>query len=90
MTTCDEGGPSVVFARVPGVSWPDDESDCRWCSILLGPGSAAGPAPAERALGRHPRYRATGLRTWLERARTVMLPLAAVTVVVALALAALS
>ncbi|MFB9506496.1 hypothetical protein ACFFS2_14725 [Streptomyces aurantiacus] len=89
MTTCDEEGPSVVFAQVPGASWPGDEGDCRWCSILLGPGSAAGPAAAERAPERRTEHRAEGSRTWLERTRLVILPVAAITVLAALVLVAL-
>ncbi|MFJ2259365.1 hypothetical protein ACIOKD_13670 [Streptomyces sp. NPDC087844] len=89
MTTCDGDGPSAFFAQVPGASWLDDESDCRWCSILLGPGQAAGPGRAERVPVRRP-GRGTGrVRAWLERARTVMLPVAAITVLAALTLVAL-
>ncbi|MFH8462883.1 hypothetical protein [Streptomyces sp. NPDC017991] len=90
MTTCDGDGPSAFFAQVPGVSWSDDESDCRWCSILLGPGSVAGPTRAARApVGRRPGHRAGRGRAWLERMRTVMLPVAAITVLAALTLVAM-
>ncbi|PSM45079.1 hypothetical protein C6Y14_03050 [Streptomyces dioscori] len=90
MTTWDGDGPSAFFAPVPGASWPDDESDCRWCSILLGPGSAVGPVRARRApVGRRPGARTGRVRAWLERTRTVMLPVAALTVLAALTLVAL-
>ncbi|WP_328492024.1 hypothetical protein OHS59_04190 [Streptomyces sp. NBC_00414] len=110
MTTCDEDGRSTVFAaRVPGGSRLDDESDCRWCRILLGPGfpgsgSVAGTVRAEpesvwrtghctrrvRAwlgtVGLRVWLDTLGVRAWLERTRTVMLPVAAITVLAALTL----
>ncbi|GHA09820.1 hypothetical protein GCM10010372_06890 [Streptomyces tauricus] len=90
MTTWDGDGPSVFFARVPGASWPDDESDCRWCSILLGPGFATGPArTAREPVRRRPGHRTGRVRAWLERTRTVMLPVAAITVLAALTLVAM-
>ncbi|MFE9680376.1 hypothetical protein [Streptomyces sp. NPDC006285] len=88
MTTCDEGGPSVVFALVPGASWLDDESDCRWCSILLGPGSVAAPAPADRVRGRRAEQHARTVRAWMERTRRAILLVSALTVLAALALVA--
>ncbi|MBQ0851345.1 hypothetical protein ACFU9Y_17080 [Streptomyces sp. NPDC057621] len=90
MTTWDGDGPSAFFAQVPGTSWPDDESDCRWCSILLGPGSVAGPGRAECApVRRRPGARTGRVGAWLERTRPVMLPVAAITVLAALTLVAL-
>lgn len=89
MTTCDEDRPSVVFAQVPGASWPDDEGDCRWCSILLGPGFAAGPARARREAPRRTGHWTKGLRAWIERMRMVILPAAVLTILAALTLVAI-
>ncbi|MFE1797942.1 hypothetical protein ACFW9L_17510 [Streptomyces sp. NPDC059517] len=92
MTMCDEGGPPVFFARAPAGSWPDEGGDCRWCSILLGPtpvsrSAVPGSAPGEHGRARSAEWRTDGLRTWPERVRPVMLPLAALTVLAVLALA---
>ncbi|WP_413760396.1 hypothetical protein [Streptomyces sp. MMBL 11-3] len=101
MTKRDEGGSPAVFARAPDASWPDDGSDCRWCRILLGPVSAVGSSTAqgvrrwrserraERRAGWNVGGRTDSTRTWLERVRPVILPLAALTVLAALALAVL-
>jgi hypothetical protein len=88
MTTRDGGETPVAFARAPGAYWSDDESDCRWCRILLGPVPLMGmeSASPDGARGRHSERRVDGPRGWLERVRPVMLPLAAITVLAALTL----
>jgi len=93
MTTCDGGVPSAVFAHVPGAAGTsrlDEESDCRWCSILLGPGSVAEPAPKEREhlSGERTERRTTDGRAGGERYRPAILLMAALTVLAALALVA--
>ncbi|MCX4238380.1 MULTISPECIES: hypothetical protein [Streptomyces] len=78
MTMGDGGGPPVFFARAPATSWPDDGSDCRWCSILLGPASsAAGSTPGEHGRVPFTGWRPDGLRGRSERVRPVMPRLAA-------------
>ncbi|MET7380669.1 hypothetical protein ABZT08_17920 [Streptomyces sp. NPDC005526] len=60
-------------------AWED--GDCPWCRSLLGPGgrAAAEPDPGHRDDG--------PCAPWVARARLVMVPLAALTVVAALVVA---
>lgn len=65
-------------------AWED--GDCPWCRALLGPGRTL----AQPDVGCGPggsRSRRTGLPSWAHRARVVMVPMAALTVVAAVLLA---
>ncbi|MGC5561460.1 hypothetical protein ACPYPG_01280 [Streptomyces sp. FR-108] len=82
MTMGDGGGPPVFFAQAPAAAWPDDGSECRWCSILLGPAPAAvaGSAPGEHGRVPFTGWHREGARRRSGRVRPVMLRLAALTV----------
>ncbi|MFE7234213.1 hypothetical protein ACWCRF_26950 [Streptomyces sp. NPDC002405] len=65
-------------------AWEDGE--CPWCRSLLGSGRALTVADAGLRVDR-PWHRSDGWPAWWERARLVMVPLAALTVAAALMLA---
>ncbi|MET8247643.1 hypothetical protein ABZV31_26460 [Streptomyces sp. NPDC005202] len=63
-------------------AWED--GDCPWCRSLLGPGRALAETDTERR-NDHPGVRGgKRLPAWVERARLVIVPVAALTVVAAL------
>ncbi|MFD4970582.1 hypothetical protein [Streptomyces sp. NPDC058424] len=67
-------------------AWEDGE--CPWCRSLLGSGRAALAVPDAGFRVDRPWHRSgIGRPAWWERARLVMLPLAALTVAAALMLA---
>ena len=85
MKTRDDDATPMVFARLTGVCRPACDEDCRGCREPLGGGcgvtkTGRGSGDVHPGRGRSPLARA-------ERARMVMVAVAAVTVVAALLLA---
>lgn len=69
-----------------GPAWED--GDCPWCRALLGPGLAlAEPGVGHGRAGGPVRSWRAGLPAWVRRARPVMVPMAALTVVAAVLVA---
>ncbi|MEU7057996.1 hypothetical protein [Streptomyces sp. NPDC046197] len=65
-------------------AWED--ADCPWCRSLLGPGRALAEPDTGRRNDRS-RPVGAGLPAWVERARLVIVPVAALTVVAAVMMA---
>ncbi|MGV9345090.1 hypothetical protein ACWDSD_09835 [Streptomyces spiralis] len=65
-------------------AWED--GDCPWCRALLGPGLALAEPGIGHGSGRS-RSRRADLPAWVHRARLVMVPMAALTVVAAVLVA---
>ena len=63
-----------------------EEGDCPWCRSLLGPGRTLAMPDTVRRNDRS-RFRAGVVPSWVERARLVMMPVAALTIVAALVVA---
>jgi hypothetical protein len=65
-------------------AWED--GDCPWCRSLLGPGLALAEPDTVRRNDRS-RLRPGVVPCWVERARRVMMPVAALTIMAALVVA---
>jgi hypothetical protein len=86
MKAWDGDEAPVVFARLTGAYWLGvEDSDCRWCRELGDCGCVPAEAGSERRSDR-PVLRGGSRLVWVERLRVVIVPLAAITVMAALAM----
>ncbi|GGN81065.1 hypothetical protein GCM10011579_067230 [Streptomyces albiflavescens] len=86
MKAWDGDEAPVVFARLTGAYWLGvEDSDSRWCRELVECDCVHAEAGSERRSDRRVLWGGSRL-VWAERLRAVIVPLAAITVMAALAM----